>query len=333
MELAPPDEPRARCLAAIALGAAYVLNGRAEAADWLAEAAALIEATPALRDDVRLAALLGVPPTFLRTDQAGYAPLRRAVALARERGAAGRAAVRALLRRHGCVRERPLGRGRRPLRGGGAPRRRDRAARRRRHLPRRARAGVCAPRRRRGRRARRRRARPGGASSRCRGSRPRRCTPRATSSGAAARCRRRSSAFEAKLRVMEDDGIRDTDLSPLPELVELLVQLERRDEAAALGRALRRGGGRQGRRVGARARPPGRRAGRRRGGRAPLRRGARAARRRPGRLRARPHPSSASASACAASGAVPTPASRCAPPSPRSTRSAPRRGPSARAPS
>ena len=89
VELAPPDEPRARCLAAIALGAAYVLNGRAEAADWLAEAAALIEATPALRDDVRLAALLGVPPTFLRTDQAGYAPLRRAVALARERGAAG----------------------------------------------------------------------------------------------------------------------------------------------------------------------------------------------------------------------------------------------------
>jgi DNA-binding CsgD family transcriptional regulator len=66
-----------------------VLNGRAEAADWLAEAAALIEATPALRDDVRLAALLGVPPTFLRTDQAGYAPLRKVVALARERGAAG----------------------------------------------------------------------------------------------------------------------------------------------------------------------------------------------------------------------------------------------------
>ena len=36
-------------------------------------------------------------------------------------------AVRALLRRHGRVRERPLGRGRRPLRGGYAPRRRDRA--------------------------------------------------------------------------------------------------------------------------------------------------------------------------------------------------------------
>ena len=34
--------------------------------------------------------------------------------------------------------------------------------------------------------------------------------------------------------MIEDDGIRDTDLSPLPELVELLVQLERRDEAAAL---------------------------------------------------------------------------------------------------
>ena len=104
-----------------------------------------------------------------------------------------RAAVRALLRRHGRVRERPLGRGRRPLRGGGAPRRRDRAARRRRHLPRRARAGVRPPRRPRGRRARRRRARPGGRARACRGSRPRRCTPRATSRGAAARCRRRSA--------------------------------------------------------------------------------------------------------------------------------------------
>jgi DNA-binding CsgD family transcriptional regulator len=64
---------------------------------------------------------------------------------------------------------------------------------------------------------------------------------------------------------MEDDGIRDTDLSPLPELVELLVQLERRERGGRAGRALRRGGGRQGRRVGARARPPGRGAGRRRG--------------------------------------------------------------------
>ena len=90
VELAPPDEPRARCLAAIALGAALVLNGRAEAADWLAEAAALIEATPALRDDVRLAALLGVPADVpARRREAGYAPLRRAVALARERGAVG----------------------------------------------------------------------------------------------------------------------------------------------------------------------------------------------------------------------------------------------------
>jgi DNA-binding CsgD family transcriptional regulator len=89
VELAPADDPRARCLAAIALGAALVLGGRAEASDWLAEAAALIDATPELRDDVRLAALLGVPATFLRAERAGYRPLVRAVALARERGAVG----------------------------------------------------------------------------------------------------------------------------------------------------------------------------------------------------------------------------------------------------
>jgi len=89
VELAPPDDPRARCLAAIALGAALVLGGRPGAADRLAEAAALIEATPELRDDVRLAALLGVPATFLRVERAGYRPLARAVALARERGAVG----------------------------------------------------------------------------------------------------------------------------------------------------------------------------------------------------------------------------------------------------
>ena len=70
------------------------------------------------------------------------------------------------------------------------------------------------------------------------------------------------AAFEEKLRVMEDDGIRDTDLSPLPELVELLVQLERARRGGRPRRALRLGGGRQGRRVGARTRPPGRRAGR-----------------------------------------------------------------------
>jgi hypothetical protein len=146
VELAPPDEPRARCLAAIALGAAYVLNGRAEAADWLAEAAALIEATPALRDDVRLAALLGVPPTFLRTDQAGYAPLRRR---SRSRASAAppgccrtRSSTSAWARSGAAAGPRPPPTSRRA-----APRRRDRAARRRRHLPRRARAGVRAPRR------------------------------------------------------------------------------------------------------------------------------------------------------------------------------------------
>ena len=89
VELAPADDPRARCLAAIALGAVLVLGGRAEASDWLAEASALIDETPALRQDVRLAALIGVPATFLRVERAGYRPLLRAVALARERGAVG----------------------------------------------------------------------------------------------------------------------------------------------------------------------------------------------------------------------------------------------------
>ena len=82
-----------------------------------------------------------------------------------------------------------------------------------------------------------------------------RCTPRATLAWAPRRrCRRRVGAFEAKLRVLADDGIRDPDLSPLPELVERLVQLERRDERGRAGRGARRGGGRQGPAVGARAR-------------------------------------------------------------------------------
>ena len=233
VELAPPDEPRARCLAAIALGAAYVLNGRAEAADWLAEAAALIEATPALRDDVRLAALLGVPPTFLRTDQAGYAPLRRAVALARERGAAGVLPYALFYVGMGTF---------------GSGRWAEAAA----HFEEGVRLGAET-------------GLPVDAVTCLAGLArvyARRGDPAAAELAADALAQAGElampwfeaaalhaqgdvawgrgalpealAAFEAKLRVMEDDGIRDTDLSPLPELVELLVQLERRDEAAAL---------------------------------------------------------------------------------------------------
>jgi DNA-binding CsgD family transcriptional regulator len=233
VELAPSDEPRARCLAAIALGAAYVLNGRAEAADWLAEAAALIEATPALRDDVRLAALLGVPPTFLRTDQAGYAPLRKVVALARERGAAGVLPYALFYVGMGAF---------------GSGRWAEAAA----HFEEGVRLGAET-------------GLPVDAVTCLAGLArvyARRGDPAAAelAADALAQAGERAmpwfqaaalhaqgdlawgrgalpeavSAFEEKLRVMEHDGIRDTDLSPLPELVELLVQLERRDEAAAL---------------------------------------------------------------------------------------------------
>jgi DNA-binding CsgD family transcriptional regulator len=87
--LAPADDPRARCIAAIARGAVLVLRGDPEAADHLDEAFELIDSTPALRDDVRVGALLGVPTTFSRASGEKYAPLHRAVALARERGAVG----------------------------------------------------------------------------------------------------------------------------------------------------------------------------------------------------------------------------------------------------
>jgi DNA-binding CsgD family transcriptional regulator len=210
-----------------------VLNGRAEAADWLAEAAALIEATPALRDDVRLAALLGVPPTFLRTDQAGYAPLRKAVALAREGGAAGVLPYALFYVGMGAF---------------GSGRWAEAAA----HFEEGVRlgaetglpvdavtclAGLARVYARRGDPAAAELAADAlaqagelampwfeAAALHAQGD-------LAWGRGALAEA---VSAFEEKLRVMDDDGIRDTDLSPLPELVELLVQLERRDEAAAL---------------------------------------------------------------------------------------------------
>jgi DNA-binding CsgD family transcriptional regulator len=89
VELAPADDARATCLAALALGAALVLRGDAQADEWLREAADLIGSTPALRDDIRMAAMLGVPAAFLRAGPEAFAPLRRAVRTARERGAVG----------------------------------------------------------------------------------------------------------------------------------------------------------------------------------------------------------------------------------------------------
>jgi len=87
--LAPEGHMRARCLAASALGAALVLLARPDATERLREAGALIEQAPALRDDVRLAAWLGIPALFLRGAEDDYAPLRRAIAAAREDGAVG----------------------------------------------------------------------------------------------------------------------------------------------------------------------------------------------------------------------------------------------------
>ena len=89
VELAPATEPRARCIAELGLGAVLVLRGSPEAKIHLDEAAALIEERPELREDVHLAAYLGASAAFRRAPEEAYAPLRRAVALARERGAVG----------------------------------------------------------------------------------------------------------------------------------------------------------------------------------------------------------------------------------------------------
>jgi DNA-binding CsgD family transcriptional regulator len=88
-ELAPAEDPKARCLASIALGAALVIGGDPMAAEPLEDAASLIAASPELRDDLDLAPWLGVVPAFLRADVAHYDPLVRSIALARERGAVG----------------------------------------------------------------------------------------------------------------------------------------------------------------------------------------------------------------------------------------------------
>ncbi|MEA2310164.1 MAG: hypothetical protein QOE28_132, partial [Solirubrobacteraceae bacterium] len=87
--LAPADDPRARCLAAIALGTALVMLGDPAAAAQLEEATTLIDSTPALRNDVRLAALPGIAAAYQRGGTEAYAPLERAIARARDAGAIG----------------------------------------------------------------------------------------------------------------------------------------------------------------------------------------------------------------------------------------------------
>jgi DNA-binding CsgD family transcriptional regulator len=89
LAVAPPDSARARATACVAAGAVGVLRGDPAADTLLAEAWELIESTPALRDDLALAAWLGVVPAFRRAALEEYVPLEQAIARARERGALG----------------------------------------------------------------------------------------------------------------------------------------------------------------------------------------------------------------------------------------------------
>ena len=89
LALAPPGSARARATACIAAGAAGVLRGDPAAERLLEEAWAIIERTPELRDDLALAAWLGVVPAFRRASLDEYAPLERAISRARERGSLG----------------------------------------------------------------------------------------------------------------------------------------------------------------------------------------------------------------------------------------------------
>jgi DNA-binding CsgD family transcriptional regulator len=87
--LAPENAPKAQCVAWIAMGAARAIRGHPAASAPLERAAALIAGTPELREDVGLAAWLGVAPAYLRAPDAAYEPLVRSIALAREQGAVG----------------------------------------------------------------------------------------------------------------------------------------------------------------------------------------------------------------------------------------------------
>ena len=134
--------------------------------------------------------------------------------------------------------------------------------------------------------------------------------------------------LEEKERLLAERGIEDPDSSPVPELVEALVRLDRAQEAAERLEPLRHRRGGQGPAVvagAARALPrPARR-------RRAVRRGARAAPAHAGPLRGGPDAALPRRGAAARAPARRRRANTCAPPSRASTRSAPSRGPSARA--
>ncbi|MGO9974942.1 MAG: ATP-binding protein [Solirubrobacteraceae bacterium] len=81
---------RTRFLASIAIGMARVVGGDAAAgSEAIQEAVALADASPELRDDLRLIPWLAIAPIFLRETGTGRALLDRALEVARERSAIG----------------------------------------------------------------------------------------------------------------------------------------------------------------------------------------------------------------------------------------------------
>lgn len=87
-----PDDasPRARFLAASAVGMAHILGGDAAAgAEAIHEAVVVAESEPELRDDMYLLPWLAVAPIFLREAGVGRSLLEHALATARARAAVG----------------------------------------------------------------------------------------------------------------------------------------------------------------------------------------------------------------------------------------------------
>ncbi len=81
---------RTRFLASIAIGMARVAGGDAAAgSEAIQQAVALADASPELRDDLRLIPWLAIAPIFLREAGTGRALLDRALEVARERSAIG----------------------------------------------------------------------------------------------------------------------------------------------------------------------------------------------------------------------------------------------------
>ena len=259
LALAPAGAPRARGLAATALGAGLVIQGRAEAAEWLAEAAALA-------DDDRGAAR-GRPGS---PRWSASRPRSCAAAPTHTSRWRGRSLSPVSAAPRGCCRSRCSSSASACSRARAGPRRRPTSRRRCGSPARPGCASTPSPRWRRSpgsRRGAATRVPPSTraprsaslASSARRSSRPGRSTPRASWRWPAATLDAARTAFEAKAAVLAKHGMRDPDLSPAAELAEVLG----RDDAARAVAAEALGGRRgQGPAVGARARPPRRRAGR-----------------------------------------------------------------------